>query len=147
MLQIILFLGRLLFLALAFYFLYFIVKKTSLWVNTPFETQQNGKLYLSANPGETEIVTPDGRSIAVGEFLEMPSPIRIGRQENNEVIIKDSFVSAQHAIIESDCAAWWLRDLNSKNGILHNGQPVKDRVRLEPNDRLEIAGIEFSWRR
>ena len=148
MLQIILFFGRLLFLAFAFYFLYFIVKKTSLCVNTPSEAgMQSSQLYLIANPGETEISTPDGMRMAIGDSLELPSPIRIGRQENNALIIKDSFVSAQHAIIESDYTAWWLRDLKSKNGIRHNGQPVKDRVRLEPNDLIEIAGIEFSWRR
>lgn len=133
-------------MALAFYFLYFIVKKTSLWVNTSSGVQKC-TLSLSTNPGDTEVLTPDGMKIVVGDSLELPSPVRIGRQENNEVIIKDSFVSAQHATIESDCTAWWLRDLNSKNGIRHNGEPVRDRVRLEPNDRIEIAGIEFSWRR
>jgi len=148
LLQIILFFGRLLFLALAFYFLYFIVKKTSLCVNTPSGAGvPSSHLHLIAIPGEMEIATPDGIRVTVGDTLELPSPIRIGRQENNAVIIKDSFVSAQHAIIESDYTAWWLRDLNSKNGIRHNGQPVKDRVRLKPNDHIEIAGVEFSWRR
>lgn len=149
MLQIILFFGRLLFLALAFYFLHFIVKKTLLCVNIPSGAAgvHSSQLYLIVNPGETEISTSDGMRVTVGDALELPSPIRIGRQEDNAVIIKDSFVSAQHAIIESDSTAWWLRDLKSKNGIRHNGQPVKDRVRLEPNDHIEIAGIEFSWRR
>lgn len=158
MLQIILFFGRLLFLALAFYFLYFIVKKTSLCVNIPSGAVavtgaeavagvQSSQLYLIANPGETEISTHDGTRVNIGDTLELSSPIRIGRQENNALIIKDSFVSAQHVIIESDDTAWWLRDLKSRNGVRHNGQPVKDRVRLEPNDHFEIAGIEFSWRR
>jgi hypothetical protein len=148
LLQIILFFGRLLFLALAFYFLYFIVKKTLICVNIPSEIgEQKSQLCLITDPGETEILTTDGTKLAVGDALELPSPIRIGRQESNAVIIKNSFVSAHHAIIESDHTTWWLRDLKSKNGTRHNGRPVKDRVQLEPNDYIEVAGVEFSWRR
>lgn len=50
-------------------------------------------------------------------------PIRLGRGYDNDFIIDDAHCAARHAIIESDAEGRLvLRDLGSKNGVVHQGR-------------------------
>ncbi|HEY1226492.1 MAG TPA: FHA domain-containing protein, partial [Ramlibacter sp.] len=50
-------------------------------------------------------------------------PIRIGRGYDNDLILDDDYVAASHALIELDPAGrLLLRDLGSRNGIVHRGR-------------------------
>jgi hypothetical protein len=50
-------------------------------------------------------------------------PIRIGRGYDNDLILDDDYVAASHAVIELDAAGrLLLRDLGSRNGIVHRGR-------------------------
>jgi pSer/pThr/pTyr-binding forkhead associated (FHA) protein len=41
--------------------------------------------------------------------------------------IKNDFVSRQHAeVILNDNGTWYIRDLNSRNGIVINGERVQE---------------------
>ena len=66
---------------------------------------------------------------------------RIGRVEDCEVCIQNEYVSRAHAEVVFENGQWWVRDLNSSNGIFVDGQ----RVQLVPvgqatTFRLGIAG-------
>ena len=49
----------------------------------------------------------------------------IGRIETCEVCIRDEYVSRRHAELAYDGDQWWIRDLDSKNGIFVDGQRVE----------------------
>ncbi len=54
-------------------------------------------------------------------------PIRLGRGYDNDFILDDAFAAPRHAIIEADNEAddegkLVLRDLGSKNGVIHRGK-------------------------
>ena len=50
-------------------------------------------------------------------------PIRIGRGYDNDFILDDAHSAASHAIVEADGdGGLVLRDLGSKNGVIHRGQ-------------------------
>lgn len=50
-------------------------------------------------------------------------PIRLGRGYDNDFIVDDAHCAARHAIIESDQQGRMvLRDLGSKNGVIHRGK-------------------------
>jgi pSer/pThr/pTyr-binding forkhead associated (FHA) protein len=50
-------------------------------------------------------------------------PIRLGRGYDNDYILDDDYAAARHAIIEADEQGQMvLRDLDSKNGVIHNGK-------------------------
>ena len=51
-------------------------------------------------------------------------PFRIGRADECDVCIKDEHVSRSHAEVFFENAQWWVRDLNSSNGIFTSGQRV-----------------------
>jgi len=50
-------------------------------------------------------------------------PIRIGRGYDNDFILDDDYAAARHAVVEADAGGQpVLRDLGSKNGIVHQGK-------------------------
>ncbi len=50
-------------------------------------------------------------------------PIRLGRGYDNDFILDDAFAAPRHAVIEADDnGKTVLRDLGSKNGVIHRGK-------------------------
>ncbi len=50
-------------------------------------------------------------------------PIRLGRGYDNDYIVDDAYSAARHAVIEDDGkGGLLLRDLGSKNGVIHRGK-------------------------
>ena len=74
------------------------------------------------------------------------SPVRIGRSRDNEIVLPEDLSPesrARHAEFRYDKDGWWIVDLDSTNGTLLNGSPVR-RARLEAGDRVafgEIAAV------
>jgi hypothetical protein len=69
-------------------------------------------------------------------------PVIIGRGGKNAVCdieLPERQVSRQHAEVYLDHGAYYVRDLNSKNGTYVNDQPVREPVRLQDNDCVQIA--------
>jgi membrane-bound lytic murein transglycosylase D len=65
---------------------------------------------------------------------------RIGRDEQCEVQIHSNSVSRFHAEVFLKQGQWWIRDLNSTNGIYHEGIQISE-LPLEKNKTI-IFGIE-----
>lgn len=55
---------------------------------------------------------------------EFTRPFRIGRVEDNDVSIPNTFVSRHHVELIPENGFWTLRDLNSANGTYLNGQRI-----------------------
>jgi drug/metabolite transporter superfamily protein YnfA len=56
-------------------------------------------------------------------------PIRLGRGYDNDFILDDDYAAASHARIELDAAGRLvLRDLGSRNGIIHKGRRLPEVV-------------------
>lgn len=53
------------------------------------------------------------------------TPIRLGRGYDNDFIVDDAHCAARHAVIETGAdGALVLRDLGSRNGVIHRGKRV-----------------------
>ena len=64
----------------------------------------------------------------------------IGRQESNEIAILDKSVSRVHAqIIDKKCY-YLIRDLESTNGVMINGEFVKE-CQLEDGDEIRLGEV------
>ncbi len=99
---------------------------------------------------------PSGHTNA-SEHTFKKSPIRIGRDERmNDIVIPQTTVSGQQAIITYRDGAFYLRDLRSTNGTFVNDKKIsdpdtarevllkhQDRIRFDVYDfQFEIAGME-----
>lgn len=74
----------------------------------------------------------------VGKSFPVNDTLSIGRSHTNQIILKDSKVSRQHAEIKLRGNECILIDLNSSNGTLVNGQKIHEHI-LSPNDEVQIG--------
>lgn len=87
------------------------------------------------------VINPSGnRTRAVIE----PLPFTVGRQADNQLVLRDSRISRQHARITKDGSSYLLEDLNSRHGVFVNGTQVT-RHELKNADSIEF-GVQDSYR-
>ena len=82
------------------------------------------------------VVDPNGRRVRVPVF---PFPFRMGRAPDNNLILRDSRVSRNHAQIARSDGHFVLEDLGSRHGIWVNGARVEKSLRLEGSERIEFG--------
>jgi pSer/pThr/pTyr-binding forkhead associated (FHA) protein len=67
----------------------------------------------------------------------------IGRDEKKcQIVLKDSEVSAVHAVIRKKHYSCEIEDLKSKNGIVHNGKRI-NKIDLANGDQFSIGTTNF----
>lgn len=79
--------------------------------------------------------TADG---ATRSFPILKQDVRIGRRPFNEIVLDDLTVSGAHAAIVREDGRRCLRDLDSRNGTILNGSPIRSAC-LEHGDLIEIG--------
>lgn len=63
----------------------------------------------------------------------------IGRSPDVAITLPDQTVSRQHAEVYADAhGQWWIKDLNSRNGTLVNGERITQDHLLQPSDSIQI---------
>jgi predicted component of type VI protein secretion system len=63
----------------------------------------------------------------------------VGREPDCDIVVADRQVSRQHARFSIKEKIVFVEDLKSKNGTHHNGQKIKEPMRLEDGDLVQIA--------
>jgi len=71
--------------------------------------------------------------------------VMIGRAPTNQIVIKDERCSRNHAEIFFTGGNWTLRDHDSRNGSLVNGQPIIGDYLLQPRDVIRIAKCQMAF--
>ncbi len=64
--------------------------------------------------------------------------LMVGRRESCDVVLRFSNVSAHHCQLTVSGGYWYIRDLQSRNGVKVNGVRVSEK-RLDPGDAVSIA--------
>jgi predicted component of type VI protein secretion system len=70
--------------------------------------------------------------------------LTIGRRPSNDLQIDNLAVSGEHALIVTILNDSFLEDLNSTNGTLVNGVPIKKHI-LQHNDLIEIGKYKLKY--
>lgn len=65
----------------------------------------------------------------------------VGRDPATSLPIDHPTVSRQHARLGVEETGCWIEDLGSRNGTRVNGQPLRERHRLNNGDRLRIGHV------
>lgn len=71
-------------------------------------------------------------------FLNVETPLTIGREEGNAVRLNDDRISRFHAKVQEDQGCVVLTDLDSTNGTRVNGENVQLRL-LRTGDRIDLG--------
>lgn len=72
-----------------------------------------------------------------------PLPFRIGRQADNDLVLRDSRVSRVHARISAEDGRYVIEDTGSRHGTFVNGRRVQKQP-LQNSDKIEF-GTEDSY--
>lgn len=70
--------------------------------------------------------------------------ISIGRSPQNDIVLDNRAISAEHAVIVTVNNDSFLEDLNSTNGTQVNGQPIKKHF-LQENDVIALAQYRLRY--
>ncbi len=82
--------------------------------------------------------TLDEHEYILGETTTM------GRSPSNDVVLKESRISRQHANISKTDEGYVIVDLKSSNGILVNDQKVEEAL-LQDGDEIQVGGFRFQF--
>ena len=131
---------RIAFVVLIYLFFFFVVR--ALWrdlrTTIAGAGQALGRLVV--------VAAPEGRP-APGSSLAIDAVNTIGRDVNNSIVIDDSFVSAEHALLTFRGRAWYVEDRGSTNGTWLNGQRVESYLPLGYGDELQIGQVRLRLER
>ncbi len=93
--------------------------------------------------GRLVVVSGGATSYRSGHAFPILGTATIGRGPDNAVVLGDGFVSTNHAVIAFRDGAWWLRDLEARNGTWVNAEKVDGETRIQPGDILTIGQVKL----
>jgi hypothetical protein len=71
------------------------------------------------------------------------SPVRVGRADDNDLVLADPEVSRHHARLELDAQGWRAVDLGSTNGTWVNGVRL-NAATIDAGDEVAFGGIRYT---
>jgi len=98
-----------------------------------------GPTQLLANAWLVNVQTQQSHQLAQGES-------RIGRSKSrNNVILGDTSVSREHAMIRQANGQFILYEVGARQPIFVNGQPVRGQHVLQPNDQVTMGNVHLRF--
>ena len=93
-------------------------------------------------PGDLLLVEPYETGLEPGERIPLLAISSIGRGDDNNIVLGDSFVSTKHAMLSWNGHGWVLEDLGSTNGTRVNGKQVRKSAPVKPGDIVEFGRVK-----
>lgn len=94
-----------------------------------------------AEYGKLILSKPDG---ARQEFILNKPLVTLGRATTNDIVLVEGRVSRNHAQVSCADDGITLADLNSSNGVMVNGQRVKE-AKIAAGDSFQIGGFSLQY--
>jgi adenylate cyclase len=69
--------------------------------------------------------------------------LSVGRRESCDICLQFSSISSQHCELNFRNGYWYIRDLNSTNGVKVNGVEVSEKL-LHPDDEIAIGPRRYT---
>ena len=123
-------------------YLFFIVVARALWRDLRASVAGAG-----ASLGRLIVIATTDGGPATGTNYPLDAVNSIGRDVNNSIVIDDSFVSSDHAMLTFRGRAWYIEDRGSTNGTWLNGQRVEGMLPLGYGDEIQIGQVRLRLER
>lgn len=135
MIDLVLLIARLLFVALLYLFLFAIMRTGIGMVKGSRKKERTWTVSVERGPKELR-----GVSIAVH------GPVIVGRSPGADIVIGAGYVSGRHARFQLMGQNLFVEDLGSRNGTVVNGQPITDPTALRNKDVVEFGDVAIRVR-
>ena len=136
MIDVVLLIGRLLFVALLYLFLFAIMRTGIGLVRGQRKKERTWNLSVERGPKELRGVT-----------IAVRGPVIVGRSPSADIVVGASYVSARHARFSLMGQNLFVEDLGSTNGTAVNGQPISNPVALSNGDVVTVGDVSIRVRR
>jgi pSer/pThr/pTyr-binding forkhead associated (FHA) protein len=93
------------------------------------------------------VVTDDRGARIDARKLDGATQLEIGRGEDCEVRLPDTYVSTYHARIYNRDGAWYIEDLGSTNGTYLNQRKLTTPAELRAGDRVRLGKTTLELKR
>lgn len=133
-------------IGLVYFFLWKVLRFAwhSLTTSPAIKDEQDKQL-IAAEPAKLEVISYEGDLL--GKVYTFTETLSIGRGENNDVIINEAFVSAEHACLTLTKQGCLLTDLASTNGTYLNDRRIEGDSIVHPGDRIIVGSATFKFMR
>ncbi len=128
---------RYVFIIIIYLFIFSIIRLIYLDIKSINSVSKDESAYLKL------INRMDSLPYKIYEHYSIDGAITLGRANDNNIYIKDPFVSKRHMKITEDEGKYYLEDLNSANGTFLNEERIGDVVKLHNGDIIKVGNIEF----
>jgi hypothetical protein len=92
-------------------------------------------------PADLLIVEPFDTGLDPSERIPLLAVSTVGRGEENDIVLRDSFLSSTHARLTWNGRGWTIEDLNSSNGTRVNEKPVRKPMAVKEGDTIEFGRV------
>ena len=136
MIDVVLLVGRLLFVALLYLFLFAIMRTGIGLVRGQRKKDRTWNISVEKGPKELRGVT-----------IAVHGPVIIGRSPDADIVVGAGYVSARHARFSLMGQNLFIEDLGSTNGTSVNGQLIDEPIALRNNDIVTVGDVSIRVRR
>ena len=135
MIDVILLIARVLFIALLFLFLFAIMKTGIGLVRGQRSAEKSWSLTVEQGPKELR-----------GVRISVQGPVVVGRDPSSDIVIAENYVSARQARFSLLGRDLFVEDLGSTNGTCVNGTSISGTWVLSPEDVVSVGGVALRVR-
>ena len=128
MIDLVLFVGRILLVVVLYLFL-FAVMRTG--VGLVRGQRKDGAIW--------SVDVEKGSRALRGLHLDILGPVVVGRAPSSDIVVDEPYVSASHARFTLQGPALVVEDLGSTNGTLVNGHLIEQAVTLRDADEVQVG--------
>ena len=97
--------------------------------------------------GTPKLRVGTGAGLRAGTAYDLSDGALLGRGDQADIMLEDSFASASHARLVPHGDVIVLEDLGSTNGTYLNDEPLRGPQPLHPGDRIRIGDSNFTFER
>lgn len=112
-------------------------------VTTHKQSAVRSEPVAAPSPGQTFVATL--RDYTGRQYRLNGVTTRIGRLDDNDIVLDDTEVSRHHAVIVDTGAGFLITDVRSTNGVRVQGRRVDPSAALADGDHIRIGGSEFTF--
>jgi FHA domain len=105
------------------------------------ELKAKGARSSERAPADLLVVEPFDTGLDPGERIPLLAVSAIGRGDDNDIVLNDSFLSNDHALLSWNGSGWVIEDLKSTNGTKLNGNPVTRPSPVKTGDSIELGRV------
>ena len=97
--------------------------------------------------GDPKLRVQTAAGLKAGSAYSLAEGAVLGRGEQADIRLEDTFASSQHARLAPHGEVIVLEDLGSTNGTYLNEEPLRGPQPLHPGDRIRIGDSSFTFER